>query len=89
MSSPAWPRWRGPRGGGGRTRRPWSSPSARSRCTAPWLAAVVAEGDTGELAGLAAVARSAGWWWPYEKAVVIAERPVTLHRDEAGRLDSG
>ncbi|MFD8386937.1 DUF6745 domain-containing protein [Streptomyces sp. NPDC059679] len=56
---------------------------------APWLAAVVAEGDAGELAGPAAVARSAGWWWPYEKAVVIAERPVTLHRDEAGRLDSG
>ncbi|ADI05687.1 hypothetical protein SBI_02566 [Streptomyces bingchenggensis BCW-1] len=56
---------------------------------APWLAAVAAEGDAGELAGPAAVARSAGWWWPYEKAVVIAERPVTLRRDEAGRLDSG
>jgi hypothetical protein len=64
---------------------------------APWLAAVTEEGDAGpdegadagELAGPAAVARSAGWWWPYEKAVVITERPVTLHRDEAGRLDSG
>ncbi|MGW3562737.1 DUF6745 domain-containing protein [Streptomyces sp. NPDC000941] len=60
---------------------------------APWLAAVTGQGedgaDAGELAGPAAVARSAGWWWPYEKAVVIAERPVTLHRDEAGRLDSG
>ncbi|MEU5108369.1 DUF6745 domain-containing protein [Streptomyces sp. NPDC021354] len=68
---------------------------------APWLAAVTEEGaagpeagadagaDSGELAGPAAVARSAGWWWPYEKAVVVAERPVALHRDEAGRLDRG
>ncbi|MEU1802535.1 DUF6745 domain-containing protein [Streptomyces sp. NPDC019937] len=55
---------------------------------APWLASV-AEGPDDGLAGAAAVARAAGWWWPYEKAVVIAERPVELHRDEAGRLDRG
>ncbi|MEU1666179.1 DUF6745 domain-containing protein [Streptomyces sparsogenes] len=60
---------------------------------APWLAAVAEDGDAGadagELAGPAAVARAAGWWWPYERAVVIAERPLELHRDEAGRLDRG
>ncbi|MBI0296438.1 hypothetical protein JBE04_18695 [Streptomyces sp. PRKS01-29] len=56
---------------------------------APWLAAVADGAEPGPLAGLAAVARAAGWWWPYEKAVIVAERPVELHRDEAGRLDRG
>ncbi|MFF9341133.1 DUF6745 domain-containing protein [Streptomyces sp. NPDC014773] len=54
---------------------------------AAWLAAFDGQGD--RLAGLAAVAEQAGWWWPYEKAVVVCERPVELHRDEAGRLDRG
>ncbi|MGC5341738.1 DUF6745 domain-containing protein [Streptomyces sp. DT171] len=54
---------------------------------AAWLAAFDGRGD--RLTGLADVARNAGWWWPYERAVVISERPVTLHRDEAGRLDRG
>uniref|UniRef100_UPI003B9FB2CF DUF6745 domain-containing protein n=1 Tax=Streptomyces sp. NEAU-S77 TaxID=3411033 RepID=UPI003B9FB2CF len=48
-----------------------------------------ADGPDDGLAGPSAVARAAGWWWPYEKAVVIAERPAELHRDEAGRLDRG
>ncbi|MFF0203976.1 DUF6745 domain-containing protein [Streptomyces sp. NPDC005017] len=54
---------------------------------APWLAAF----PTGRapLDGLAGVSRSAGWWWPLEKAAVVCERPVALHRDEAGRLDRG
>ncbi|MFC9897228.1 DUF6745 domain-containing protein [Nocardia sp. NPDC127579] len=53
---------------------------------APWLAAF----DGAEaLAGLAQVARSAGWWWPFEHAVVLCERPLLLERDEAGRLHSG
>ncbi|MCF3961613.1 DUF6745 domain-containing protein, partial [Streptomyces fuscigenes] len=52
-----------------------------------WLAAF--EGRTQRLAGLAAVAENAGWWWPFERAVVVCERPVELHRDEAGRLDRG
>ncbi|WP_405455721.1 hypothetical protein OG786_02740 [Streptomyces sp. NBC_00101] len=51
---------------------------------AAWLAAFE---ESERLAGLAQVARNAGWWWPYENAVVVAERPETLHRDEAGRLD--
>ncbi|WP_128819097.1 DUF6745 domain-containing protein [Streptomyces sp. S063] len=54
---------------------------------AAWLAAFDGHGD--RLAGLVEVARSAGWWWPYEHAVVITERPDVLHRDEAGRLDHG
>ncbi|MFD3546155.1 DUF6745 domain-containing protein [Streptomyces sp. NPDC058655] len=54
---------------------------------APWLAALGHRGTA--LAGLAAVARSAGWWWPYENVAVVSERPVELHRDEAGRLDRG
>ncbi|UUU26806.1 DUF6745 domain-containing protein [Streptomyces sp. DSM 40750] len=41
------------------------------------------------LDGLTEVARTAGWWWPYENVAVVAERPVELHRDEAGRLDRG
>ncbi|GAA2423387.1 DUF6745 domain-containing protein [Streptomyces macrosporus] len=56
---------------------------------APWLAALGAGGGDGPgpLDGLAAVARAAGWWWPYEKVAIVAERPLELHRDEAGRLD--
>ncbi|MFJ2936821.1 DUF6745 domain-containing protein [Streptomyces sp. NPDC087219] len=54
---------------------------------AAWLAAFAGHGD--RLAGLAAVAAHAGWWWPYENVAVVCERPVELHRDEAGRLDRG
>ncbi|QBS44788.1 DUF6745 domain-containing protein [Nocardia sp. CS682] len=53
-----------------------------------WLCAF--DTDAGApLGGLAAVAREAGWWWPYEKVALISERPTALHRDEAGRLDRG
>ncbi|GHH93977.1 DUF6745 domain-containing protein [Streptomyces capillispiralis] len=54
---------------------------------APWLAALDTDGSP--LAGPALVCRSAGWWWPFEKVAVVCERPVALHRDEAGRLDHG
>ncbi|WP_432042445.1 DUF6745 domain-containing protein [Streptomyces cadmiisoli] len=54
---------------------------------AAWLAALAGRGTA--LDGLAEVARHASWWWPYEETVVICERPVELHRDEAGRLDRG
>lgn len=54
---------------------------------AAWLAAFDGRGE--RLAGLAEVAAHAGWWWPYEKVTVVCERPVELHRDEAGRLDRG
>lgn len=56
---------------------------------AAWLAAFDGQEGTRELAGIAAVARNAGWWWPYERTAVVAERPLELHRDEAGRLDRG
>ncbi|MFF7446519.1 MULTISPECIES: DUF6745 domain-containing protein [unclassified Streptomyces] len=54
---------------------------------APWLAAFPA--DDGPLDALATVCRSAGWWWPFARVAVLSERPVALHRDEAGRLDHG
>ncbi|MFG2835449.1 DUF6745 domain-containing protein [Streptomyces zaomyceticus] len=54
---------------------------------AAWLAAFDGHGE--RLSGLAAVAGQAGWWWPYENVAVVCERPVELHRDEAGRLDRG
>jgi hypothetical protein len=41
------------------------------------------------LAGLAQVARSAGWWWPYERVVILTERPLAVHRDNLGRLHHG
>lgn len=70
---------------------------------APWLAAFDGQAGGGDgadgddaneldgngLDGIAAVARAAGWWWPYEKVAVVSERPVELHRDEAGRLHRG
>ncbi|WP_283138028.1 DUF6745 domain-containing protein [Rhizohabitans arisaemae] len=59
---------------------------------APWLATF--EGLYGEavpdvIAALAEVARSAGWWWPYERVAIVCERPAELHRDEPGRLHRG
>ncbi|WP_354642315.1 DUF6745 domain-containing protein [Kitasatospora camelliae] len=60
---------------------------------APWLAAFDAAGaldgpdGSDGLAALAEVAAGAGWWWPYDRVALVAERPVVLHRDEAGRLD--
>ncbi|MEU5362963.1 DUF6745 domain-containing protein [Streptomyces sp. NPDC005925] len=56
---------------------------------AAWLAAFDGRAGSETLAGVAAVARAAGWWWPYERTAIVCERPVELHRDEAGRLDRG
>ncbi|GAA2126212.1 DUF6745 domain-containing protein [Actinomadura napierensis] len=57
---------------------------------APWLALFESLGRLeGPLAGLAEAARSAGWWWPYERLVIMSERPCELHRDEPGRLHRG
>lgn len=55
---------------------------------AAWLSAFDTSAGS-PLAGLAAVARETGWWWPYENLAVLSERPTALHRDEAGRLDCG
>ncbi|MEW2497636.1 DUF6745 domain-containing protein [Streptomyces nodosus] len=54
---------------------------------AAWLAAFDGQAGAEALEGITTVARAAGWWWPYEKTAVVSERPVELHRDEAGRLD--
>lgn len=51
-----------------------------------WLGAFE---DDAALQGLATVARNAGWWWPYERVVVMTERPVAVHRDNLGRLHHG
>ncbi|WP_395110698.1 DUF6745 domain-containing protein [Actinomadura sp. SCN-SB] len=63
---------------------------------APWLSLVESLGGLGTdgppgtvLSGVAEVARVAGWWWPYERVVIVSERPVELHRDEPGRLHRG
>ncbi len=55
---------------------------------AAWLCAF-GTGEGAPLEGLGAVARAAGWWWPYEGLAILCERPTELHRDEAGRLDRG
>ena len=36
--------------------------------------------------GLDEVARSCGWWWPFENAVILTERPLEIHRDDQNRL---
>ncbi|MGW6914899.1 DUF6745 domain-containing protein [Kitasatospora sp. NPDC054939] len=46
-----------------------------------------ADGESAGPAALAEVARGAGWWWPYERVALVSDRPLALHRDEAGRLD--
>ena len=40
------------------------------------------------LEGLSMVARHAGWWWPFNGAVILTERPTQLHRDAGWRLHS-
>jgi hypothetical protein len=40
-----------------------------------------ASADLSELAVWAALARSAGWWWPGEGLCVMAERPAAVHTE--------
>lgn len=54
---------------------------------AAWLGAF--DGDRPELAGLARVAESAGWWWAFEQVAVLTERPDAVNRDNLGRLHHG
>ena len=63
---------------------------------APWLSLIDALGHLGTpghpgaaLAGMAEVARTAGWWWPYERLAIVSERPVELHQDDQNRLHRG
>ncbi|WP_328472440.1 hypothetical protein OHA21_09910 [Actinoplanes sp. NBC_00393] len=63
---------------------------------AAWLATFAAAdrlcpeaGLMTRLAGLATVAHNAGWWWATSRFAVLTERPVTLTRDNVGRLHCG
>ncbi len=40
--------------------------------------------DNQGLDGLVRVARSAGWWWPFEHLVILTERPSALRQDAEG-----
>ncbi|MGI8809522.1 MAG: DUF6745 domain-containing protein [Acidimicrobiales bacterium] len=57
---------------------------------AGWLAPLDAANRSGggddRLVGLVELARSSGWWWPMRSAVVLAERPALLERDDDGML---
>ena len=39
-------------------------------------------------ATLATICETVGWWWPFERAAVLTERPNLLCRDASGRLHS-
>lgn len=32
------------------------------------------------------LAETCGWWWPFEKVVVVSEKPSEIHLDETGNL---
>lgn len=51
-----------------------------------WCDALRRIGVTVDVEGLSLVARNAGWWWPMRDAVILTDRPETLHRDPQGRL---
>jgi hypothetical protein len=53
---------------------------------ASWLPLYDAAGLAG---GLGRMARSVGWWWPFENAVVLTERPLALRLDDRDRLHHG
>jgi hypothetical protein len=38
------------------------------------------------LSGLANLARTSGWWWPYTEVAILTERPADVRRDDSGRL---
>jgi hypothetical protein len=73
--------------------RGWSLRAVYGHHDAAWLASFDLLGRlaphasaAGRLAGLMQVARAAGWWWPFERVVVVSARPTVLARDDQGRL---
>jgi hypothetical protein len=38
------------------------------------------------LDGMKELAKSCGWWWPFDGICIVTERPTELHRDNRGRL---
>ena len=47
---------------------------------------VVPVEGTEKLSGLIRVAKSCGWWWPFDRAIILTERPTALHLDPQQRL---
>lgn len=44
--------------------------------------------EVDKLDGVMEIAKSAGWWWPFEGIAIITERPTSILLDEEGRLHS-
>ncbi len=44
--------------------------------------------DVSGMEARAEVARSSGWWWPFDDVCVLSERPSLIALDECGRLHS-
>jgi len=44
------------------------------------------EEETVPVLGLIDLAHWCGWWWPFQGAVILTEKPTTLHRDARNRL---
>jgi hypothetical protein len=42
--------------------------------------------DTPKINGLIELSQNCGWWWPFENAVVLTERPCFISRDDQNRL---
>ena len=38
------------------------------------------------LDGIINLTKSAGWWWPYQDLCILTERPISIKRDNRGRL---
>jgi hypothetical protein len=77
--------------------RDWALPDplrgARGQHDADWLARAaglraIVPGvlDHRGLDALMLVARSAGWWWPFEHLAILTERPTAVRQDAQGRL---
>jgi hypothetical protein len=44
------------------------------------------EQEIAPMLGLMDLAQWCGWWWPFEGAVILTEKPTALHRDSRNRL---
>lgn len=53
-----------------------------------YMTSVLGVEGTAVLEGHKRVASSSGWWWPFDEAVILTERPVEIHRDDENRLHS-
>ena len=42
--------------------------------------------DLSKLDGLNKITKECGWWWPFENAVILTERPRYISRDDQFRL---